>query len=262
MADISALVERLKNNKLAIPALVVGGVVGVYVLAKSQSGGSSNFLTEGQLGAIPVEPTTNSGGGGAGSGGGGNDAAIGEIVAQQQGFQAQVQSMFENLASGVQSLIGQQAQQTQDAINAVVGQQQSAFDALAAQQASGAFAQQYIPDFSQIYGALQSIPQFVQQAPQLQLGQQNLSQSLQSLARNPITYASGQAIIGAKPITTRSPNSQGLGLSGAKITSLGSASGYAPPGSGRYTAPPPAQLKPAPKAAPVIRSGGGTVARK
>lgn len=280
MADIAAVFERLKNNKFAIPALVVGGVAGVYVIMKNSGGGGVGMLSSDQMQQPPQEPISNGGGGGSGSGdmGGGNDAAIGELIMQQQGFAQQLLGLFESFGQGVQGALSAQAQQNQDTLNAIGTQQQGLYDAFASQMS--AFASSFVPDYSQLASAVQSIPQYVQSFPQLELGGQSLNSSIAQIARTPINYGSIPGALGGKVISSRTPSLVGLGINMKPGISLGSASGYRPPttypvakptlgGGGLYSRPPTPTVRPTlpsltpyPKLPPLKIGGGGTVGYK
>lgn len=156
MTDISALFERLKKNKLVLPALAVGAVAGGYLLLKG--GGSGGGITAQDTATNPTQPTTGGGsGGGGGDTSGQTDAAISALQQQQQSFQQSLVDQFNALVSSVTGALGQQQSQTQAAIDALA-QQQSAL----AQNQSPQATLGNLPDFASLFAALQ--------APALQQG--------------------------------------------------------------------------------------------
>ncbi len=246
MVDVSGLVERLKSNKLAIPAIAVGVVAGGYVLIKRGGLGGGGQLVDPALGGFPTDETLV--GGGAGVGGGdvsGGNEAIGAVAAAQESLAKQVQDQLAKLVTDFQQALLYQNSQTQGAIDSIAGQTQGAIDAIAAQQQGLAdqfsqFGQNQgggLPDLSAFYTAMASLPQQIQnQAPQLGLNTTNLNQSLQNLAVRPISTQSLRLGGRVKSLTPTSGYSgrSALGLGGgysfSKIggtaKSLGSLSGY------------------------------------
>ena len=287
MPDFSKIVERLKNNKFAIPAIGVGVVAGGYVLLKNGGlGGGGN-------GSPILDPALvpDPGAGAVGGGGGGGNEGIGEVVAAQESLAKQVQDQIAKIVSDIQEAFLYQTGQTQGAIDAIAGQTQGAIDAIAAQQAGlaeqfssqyqGAYDQlpNYAPDLSALYAAISQIPQQVQQtAPQLPLGISNITSKLNQLAVRPISTQSLRIGGQAKSLTTTSgyTGRSALGLGGlyssgskrsylgtnySKIggvaKSLGSLSGY----SGKSALGIGAS-RPIPKAPKPISGGSGAILRK
>lgn len=222
MADISAIVERLKNNKLAIPALAVGAIVGGYVLIKngglSGGGGSYGASQEDYVNdaLAQAEQIASQGGGGSGGDAGG-------LALEQQGFIQSVMDYLNEFQGQVQNAINSQASQTQDAINAIAGQNEGAinslYDELSKQaQAFSGYAQ---PDYSSLFAAMQSIPQqaYQQAAPQLQslapVNSDKIGNAIRQIA--PTT----QRILGGKVTGTFSrPSGLGLGIVTSRNTPL------------------------------------------
>lgn len=179
MADISSIIERLKNNKLAIPALAVGAVVGGYALLKGGglSGGGGGFSGVDPSAIAPASAAPGA------SGGGGNEA-VGEVLAQQQTFAQSITDQFNKLVEGVQGALGAQSSQTQSAIDALAGAQQGIVGQVQdqlSQQAQAIGSGYATPDFSSLFNAIAQIPQQVApqfQAPQLGSGAQNVTQKI------------------------------------------------------------------------------------
>jgi hypothetical protein len=177
MADISAFIERIKSNKLAVPALAVGAIAGGYVLFKK--GG----LSGGDLSAslqTPQAGETGSGNVGDQSPGASADTSgAGELAVQQQTFAASIVDQFNKLAENVAQALGLQQQQTQEAINQLAGQQAQAFD-----QSRVGFLDNALPDFSSLFQSLAAIPQqSFTPSPGIGLKQTNLVQSFNKVVK-------------------------------------------------------------------------------
>lgn len=185
MADISALFERLKNNKLALPAIGIGVVVGGYFLLKNggKSGGLSSSLDASSLAERPLDS-------GGGSSGGGADG--GEVIPTQPGgagFGNEIADFLNAQSSRFQEML--------DSLQANALGQQGLF-------ASGGYAEApysdvgYLPDLSSLYGSLSSLPQQFESAipsfPQLQSSPLSLTKSLSQIAKTPIRLPAPQTI--------------------------------------------------------------------
>lgn len=147
MAIDDKLQELLKNKKVIIPAAIIGGVLGLYVLSK-QSGGSGGIGLPENPG-VPQPPDAGAGGGSGDSGA--ISARIDEIAASQTGFQQSITAALQALSDSLGSAINQVRGENQSALQSVIDQVNSQ---LAAGQSGGAS----IPDFagfqSQLLSAL------------------------------------------------------------------------------------------------------------
>lgn len=188
MADFEALFERLKKNKLVLPALAVGGIAGAYVLFKnggiSASGESPQDGSTGNIGdqpsnTAPGYPSTDSGA---------TDAEIQALKQQQESFSQSLVDQFNALTQSVSNAISGNQNQVQSAIDALSQQQQNLQGQLGAQLAN---SQPALPDFSSLFASLASIPaqQNTYKSPGISLG---LPTSLSKLSIKPAAV-SGKA---------------------------------------------------------------------
>lgn len=163
--------EKLKKNKLAIPAIGVGLAVGIFLLYKSNSSGASllgapsNDSTNPQ----PVDGGGSGGGGDTGGGGSGDSGAIGdlqnqiaEITSQQQGYATSFQDALNKLSDSLFGQLNQQAAQLQNAGQSYFsdGQQPNELDTYASGISSrlndlySMLSAPHIPDFASVSPAL------------------------------------------------------------------------------------------------------------
>lgn len=129
MADFSPekLIAWAKAHKeIVIPAVVIGGGLGAYVLLKGgglSSAGTSSGTTPPQAG----DPTTG-GGGGGGTGDGmnttpgfpstsSNDSAIAQLLNQFQAFQGQISDALAGITGQTNQALQSQADQTNSALS-------------------------------------------------------------------------------------------------------------------------------------------------
>ena len=241
MADIPALIERLKENKLALPAIGVGVIVGGYVLLKKGglSGGAQPQFDTSTITQPDQTPAPQP------SAGSGDTGAIDAIVQQQDSFAKSITDQFNKFAEGIGAALGVQQQQAQAAIDQLAGQiqQVGAYQQLAGSQPQMAG----MPDFSSLFSQLQAIPQTLQQSyqsPQMALG--GTYSKIQSLPKATINTTQ----LGAKYKATIKAPAPVIRSGGIKLGSgfnLGSLSGY------KAFNPSPVKTKPFAPTKPIAR---------
>lgn len=102
----SELIAKIKQNKLAIPAILVGVALGGYLLYEQSKNGGLAAVGVSPIDQAPEVPATGSDGGAVGTGGSGVDNGTGDT----------------SILSDLQNQIGQIAQSTQDGLNALSDQ--------------------------------------------------------------------------------------------------------------------------------------------
>lgn len=239
MADFSAIFERLKNNKLLIPALAIGGVLGVYLLMKNGAGsslsGSATAPDNGQSDQPQPAPV----GGGTDTGTGTGD--LGELQQQQQDFMSSITDLYNQLASSVQSALGAQSAQTQAALDQLANQQSAVLDQPVPQMIMSG-----LPDFTSLSNAYQNLPlhkNVPSMSPRLsQIGGQSLGASVtkliskQQIATQKYVQPAPRLNISApqnrpqifnriQQTTPQILNSRPSGLGGARVPNLGNLGG-------------------------------------
>jgi hypothetical protein len=187
--NASEIFQRLKNNKLALPALIIGGGVGAFVLIKNGglNGGAKTPYPDG------VDVTPNEGGGGGGGGGDSNGedllsqfqdalnqsneanaAAIAEQGAQNAGFVDTVSRWLQQAGAAVSEGLSGVASDSQAGIDALsqgfqagLDEQNSAIAAIRDQLGNLDDGGGNYPEFGGVSDFLASVAPFLPTAPQV-----------------------------------------------------------------------------------------------